>query len=267
VADIVKLGQVSQTYAGQMDEFGKLLKNSSKVSRTVADKEDEIGDLFGETDKLADVLRAFFEATGEDLIKTAANSVRPLQVGEEYSSIFPCWLKGHDYLLRTRLDSVLKNKTLHIDMKMIAPQPTVYDVATERPVMPSEDALESLTLTQPEVRGYAPDGTPLGLGTICDELNAAAAGNPRTNENPLPIPGGFWKLLGITNSHNGKLGTEADYARPMASANLVGIDTPAQKDVLNRMTTALTGVESKDVPDVASLLISPVIRGAEVSIK
>jgi hypothetical protein len=245
-----------------MDEFGKLLKNSSKVSRTVEDKEDEIGDLFGETDKLADVLRAFFEATGEDLIKTAANSVRPLQVGEEYSSIFPCWLKGHDYFLRTRMDSVLKNGVLHIDLKMIAPQPTVYDVATERPVIPTESDVEAETITDPAVHGYAADGSPLGLGTICDELSAAAAGAPRTQTNPLPNPASLWKLFGVKNSHNGKLGSEADYARPMASANLVGIDTPAQKDVLNRMTTALTGVKSKDVPDVASLLISPVVRGA-----
>ena len=33
------------------------------------------------------------------------------------------------------------------------------------------------------------------------------------------------------------------------------------------MTTALTGVKSESVPDVASLLISPVVRGAAVSVR
>jgi phospholipid/cholesterol/gamma-HCH transport system substrate-binding protein len=267
VDDIVALGKVSDSYAGDMDEFGKLLRNSAKVSRTVVHKKKDLADLFDETDDLADVLRTFFDASGDDIIATAHNSVQPLAVSREYSTMFPCWFKGEDALFRTRLDSVLNNNTLHISMFFVAPQATKYDVNTEHPVVPKESTIESLDITQPQIHGYTAGGYPKGLGTICDELYAAAAGHPRLHENPIPIPGTLWKLVGIKNSHNGKLGTDADYNRPTASLSLDGIDSAAQRDTLNQMTAGLTGVKTKDVPDVASLLISPVVRGAGLSIR
>lgn len=263
IDDIIALGKVSDTYAGQMNNFGDLLRNSAKISDTVVDKKKDLADLFDETDDLGDVLHDFFDAAGDDIIATAHNSVKPLAVSREYSTMFPCWFKGEDALFRTRLDSVLKNNTLHISMFIVAPQATKYDVNTEHPVVPKESVIESLDITQPQIHGYTAGGFPKGLGTICDELYQAAAGHPRLHDNPIPIPGNLWKLVGIKNSHNGKLGTEADYNRPAASS----IDTAAQRDILTRMTSGLTGVKTKDVPDVASLLISPVVRGAGVSIR
>ena len=269
VDDIIDLGEVSREYSGQMDEFGDLLRNSAEVSRTMVDVEDDLADFFSETDSLAGTLSSFLEAVDEGLISTAANSVMPLTVSEEYSSVFPCWFQGLDMFLRTNMDTLLKNKTLHITLFTVSPQATAYDIETERPIMPTEEAIESLDLTQPEVRGYTPEGFPRGLGTICDELKqTVSSGTPvNTHDDPLKIPGNFWKLVGVKNSHNNKLGTEADYNRVPVSSNLPGIDSPAQKKVLDRMTTALTGVKATDVPDVASLLISPVVRGAGVSIR
>jgi len=222
VDDIIDLGKVSDTYAGEMDDFGKLLRNSAKVSRTVEDKKDELGDVFDETDNLADVLRDLFDAAGEDIVATASNSVQPLKVANEYSSMLPCWFKGLDTLITQHLNELYTTNTLHIDLYTVAPQPTVYDVKTERPIIPTEATLESLSITQPQVHGY--DGQyPKGLGTICDELNDAVAGNPRTPSNPLPIPGNLWKLIGVKNSHNGKLGTDADYNRPAANDSTVDV--------------------------------------------
>jgi len=275
IDDIIALGQVSNTYAKQMDEFGDLLSNSAELSETVTDKESELEDFFEEGDQLADVLREFLEAAGDDIIATAANSVQPLSVGAEYSTMFPCWFKGQNALIDDVVNGTFKNNTLHIAMKTVTPQPTRYglpgDPQPEHPIIPKEAALESIDLAQPQIRGYRPNPDdpsnpfPAGLGTICDELYAAAAGNPRTPDEPLPIPPELWKIVGIRNSHNGKLGSEADFNR--AAVSSVGIDSPAQRKVLNRMTTELTGVKSERVPDVASLLISPVVRGAAVSIR
>ena len=273
IEDIVALGEVSNTYARQMDEFGDLLDNSAELSETVTDKEDELEDFFGESDRLAEVFREFLDAAGDDIIATAGNSVQPLSVGAEYATMFPCWFRGQNALIDDVVNGTFKNGTLHIAMKTTTPQPTRYgqpgDPEPEHPVIPKESTLESLDLVQPQIRGYRPNPNdpdnpyPAGLGTICDELYAAAAGNPRTPDEPLPIPPELWKIVGIKNSHNGKFGTEADFNRAPVSS--IGIDSPAQRKVLNHMTTALTGVKSESVPDVASLLISPVVRGAAVS--
>ena len=275
IADIVAFGEVSDTYARQMDNFGQLLENSAELSDTVTDKESELEDFFGESDRLAEVFREFLEAAGDDIIATAGNSVQPLEVGAEYATMFPCWFKGQNALIDDVVNGTFSNNTLHIAMKTTTPQPTRYgkphDPQPEHPVIPKESTLESLDFVQPEIHGYRPNPAdpdnpiPAGLGTICDELNEAAAGNPRTPDEPLPVPPELWKIVGIKNSHNGKFGTEADFNR--AAVSSVGIDSPTQRKVLNRMTTVLTGVKSESVPDVASLLISPVVRGAAVSIR
>jgi len=273
IDDLVALGEVSNTYAKQMDEFGELLDNSAELSETVTDKESELEDFFGESDQLAEVLREFLEAAGDDIILTAARSVAPLEVGAEYATMFPCWFKGQNALIDDVVNGTFKNNTLHIAMKTTTPQPTRYgqpgDPQPEHPIIPKESALEAVDLAQPQIHGYLPNPNdpdnpiPAGLGTICDELYEAAAGNPRTPDEPLTVPSDLWKIVGIRNSHNGKFGTEADFNRAPASS--AGIDSPAQREVLNRMTTALTGVKTESIPDVASLLISPVVRGAAVS--
>ena len=119
---------------------------------------------------------------------------------------------------------------------------------------------------QPENHSIT-DGAP-ALGAVCDDLNAYYAGRgPYDHEHPFKWPTHAWKLFGIQNSHNGKLGNEAVYSRAPARSNLDGIDSPDQRNVLNHMTAGLTGVTSSAVPDVASLLISPVVRGAGVTVQ
>ena len=266
VDDIVDLGKVADTYAGEMDNFGNLLENTSDISDTIVDKRKDLADFFDETDELSTVLTKFLKASGDDIVATVGNSVQPLKISNEYSSMFPCWFKGLDTFLRQHMDSILRNGTLHIDLKLVSPQATLYDVNTEKPTIPKQSVIDTVDLANPKIHGY--NGQyPAGLGTICDELNAAAAGNPiRNHDNPILIPGELWKLIGVKNSHNGKLGTDADYNRSgLGSSNLDASDSPAQRAVLDRMTTALTGVKSSNVPDVASLMLSPVVRGAGVS--
>ena len=156
--------------------------------------------------------------------------------------MFPCWFKGENALIDTVVNEVFGNNTLHINIPIANPQPSRYglpdDPEPERPIIPTEATLESLDFAQPEVHGYKPNPAdpdnpfPAGLGTVCDELYEAARGNPRTPDEPFPYQADFWKSFGVKNSHNGKLGTDADYQRPS-------------------VTDA--------VPDAAALLVSPVI--------
>jgi virulence factor Mce-like protein len=273
ISDIVALGRVSKTYAGEMDDFGRLLRNSARVSETVVDKKSDLKDFFKVADELAVVLRRFLDAAGDDIISTSHHSVRPLEVGAEYSSMFPCWFKGQNALIDHVVNGVWVNNTLHINFVTVSPQPSKYgqpgDPLPEHPIIPTEATLDSIGLSDPTIHGYKPNPQdasnpfPAGLGTICDELYAAAKGHPRTPDKGLPYPAEFWKAFGVRSSHNGKLsGTDADYQRAPASS--AGIDSVAERHLLNRVTTAMTGVNH--VPDVASLLISPVVRGAVVGI-
>jgi len=272
IEDIVALGRVSNSYARQMDNLGELLDNSAELSDTVTDKESELEDTFGEADKLADVLRRFLDAAGDDIVATTSNSVQPLRGGAEYSTMFPCWFKGETALINDVVSEVFGNNTLHINLPIANPQPSRYgkpdDPQPEHAIIPKESTLEALDFAQPQIHGYRPNPAdpdnpfPAGLGTVCDELNAAANGNPRTPDEPFPYMADFWKSFGVRNSHNGKLGTDADYQRTSVASSLAAGDSPAQKNMLNQIAAAQAGVEPDDVPDVASLLLSPVVRGA-----
>lgn len=195
VADIAAAGTAADAYSGQMSEVGALLTNSARVSRQVKDDEDELGDLVGETRSLADVARLLVTATAPDISATAHQSRRPIETGAEYSSVLPCLLRGTDYFNRRYTDGVYANGGLHMDLEIISPQPSPYP-SDQRPVIPTEATVESLEITQPEIHGYTADGRPRGLGTICDELNAAAAGHPpNSHAKPLRLPDGIWQLL------------------------------------------------------------------------
>ena len=132
VDDIIKLGQLSDSYAGDMPTFGRLLRNSAFSSRTVVAKRTELAAFFDESRRLADELTVLFRASGGDMVAVAAQSVAPLGVAEKYSSTFPCFFKAYDRLIDERLDSVFRGLTLHIDLEMVSPQPTEYEIADGR---------------------------------------------------------------------------------------------------------------------------------------
>ena len=291
VDDILKLGEVSDSYAGDLPTFGRLLRNSSFTSNTIVAKRTQLAAFFDESRRLSDVLTTLFRASGDDMVAVAAQSVAPLGVAEKYSSTFPCMFKAYDRLIDERLDSVFRGQTLHIDLKTVAPQPTKYSIGEgrgrgttpqppptpgEHPIIPTHAAIDAEPGADPDVHGAREsDGGPRGLGTVCDDLYKFAAGeNPWSQDNPWPGPSpSVFKMVGLKNSHNGKFGTDEDFERAAVASlseagyfepSLLGVDSPGQRTELNRLAAVTSGVPASDVPDVASLLLSPVVRGAGV---
>jgi len=285
VDDIIKFGEVSDSYADDIPTFGRLLRNSAFTSNTIVAKRAALASFFDESRRFSDTLTTLFRASGDDMIDVAAQSVVPLGVAEKYSSTFPCFFKAYDRLIDERLNSVFRGLTLHIDLETVSPQPTKYEIADgrgrpsppgEHPIIPKQSTINSTDAADPDVHGDRPDGGPRGLGTVTDDLCKFAAGeNPWSQENPWPGPDpSVFKMAGVLNSHNGKLGTDADYERAAVAsldeagyfeASLRGVDSPSQRTELNRLAAVTSGVPVADVPDVASLLLSPVVRGAGVN--
>ena len=292
VDDIIKLGQVSDSYTGDIPTFGRLLRNSSFTSNTIVAKRTQLAAFFDESRRLSDVLTTLFRASGDDMVAVAAQSVTPLGVAEKYSSTFPCMFKAYDRLIDERLNSVFRNLTLHIDLKTIPVQPTKYVIADgrgrpsppgEHPVIPKQSVIDNTPATDPDVHGDRPippgdprpRGGPRGLGTVCDDLDLFAAGeNPWSQDNPWPGPDpSVFKMVGLQNGHNGKFGPDSNFERAAVASlaeagyfepSLLGVDSPGQRTELNRLAAVTSGVPAADVPDVASLLLSPVVRGAGV---
>lgn len=280
VNDLVKLGSVSDVYAAQMPTIGRLLKNTVITGNTVVAKRTQLAAFFDEGTRLANTLTKFTKDNGDNLEALAAQSVAPLDVAARYSSTFPCFLRGLDKTVFLA-DSVLRNRTVHIELETLAEQPTAYNDPSapgnpppENAVFPKQSVINNTPAADVDNHGRTDAGGPAGLGAVCDDLKKYGQGSgpygddpPFTQANPIPtFPSSVYKLIGIKNSHNGKFGPESDYNRAPA-ASLDAVDSSTEQLGLRRIAAAMSGVPTADVPDVASLLLGPVVRGSEVSMR
>jgi len=311
VDDLVQLGEVSDVYADQMPTIGRFLRNTVITGNTIVTKRQELAAFFDEGTRLANTLRKFFKASGDDIEAVADQQVEPLNVLAKYSSTFPCFYKGLEKVIPLA-DSVLRNRTVHIDLETLAEQPTPYEPSGpangeddpsgefgqqrggdegERAVLPPQATIDDspAASTDNEAR-FGPENGPAGLGAVCNDLEKYAInldddedgntdGEPgdiddpygdgpfTQNTTPIPtFPADVYKLQNVKNDHNGKFGTAADFRAPAASG-LADVDSTEQREGLRRLAAIMGGVSTAEVPDVASLMLSPVVRGSEVSIR
>ncbi|MEH3032752.1 MAG: MCE family protein [Aeromicrobium erythreum] len=291
VDDLVALGKVSDGYAAQMPKIGRLLENTTFTGNTIVAKRTQLAAFFDDATRLSNTLTAFTRDNRESLVGLADKNARILGTASQYASTFPCFLQAMDAVI-PRLDSVFRGREVHIDLKTLADQPTGYK-PNENATVPSQKVIDSVEQANPKnhqrktVQATDPNGpagatkpvsVPVGLGAVCDDLYAYGRGQDPMKGLIYPGPSAqVYKLVGVKSTHNGKFGDdETIFERTTVAslqkagffdASLSAVDTPAQRQMLNRIVASQTGVKASKVPDVASLLISPVVRGSEVSVR
>lgn len=275
VDDLIKLGTVSDGYAAAMPEIGRLLRNSVVTGNTLVAKRAQLAAFFDEGTALSDTLTAFTEANGDNLVQLAADSRPVLDVLGTYSSTFPCFLAGMRQII-PRLDSAFRDQQLHINARLI-PQPTPYQSNESFTV--SQSDFDDASTGAPAENSKDVNSSNAGAPT-CLDLEEIVKGQAQqekysSQENPFSVPPAVYQLVNVQSDHN-KFGDPSDFNRVAASSDglgslvqpsLGGIDTPAERAALNTLFAARAGVAPADVPDLASLLMSPILRGTAVSIQ
>lgn len=252
VDDLIKLGKVSDVYADAMPEIGRILKNTVVTGNTVVAKRAQLQAFYQEGTQLSDTLTAFLKENGDNLITLSHESRPVLQVLSDYSEVFPCVLRGISDVT-PKLNSSFRNERLNIKISIIGlqDQPTGY-AADENANIPTKAETDAQPLAQPSCH------------TLPNSPYTHAAGN-RAPSPPFEV----YKLMGLKNDHK-KFRTAAS-AGDDALINLVqpsvdGVDTEAQRSDLKGLLGASLGIAQNDVPDLASLLVGPIFRGAEVKV-
>lgn len=251
IDDLVKLGKVSDGYANAMPELGRLLKNTVVTGNTVVAKRAQLQAFYGEGTKLSNTMTAFLKANGDNLITLSHESRPVLEVISDYSIVFPCVLREVTRVT-PQLNSTLREDALHINVSLIAEQdqPTGYE-SNENATIPKKAEFDAEPLAKPDCH------------TIPNPPYSHDAGN-RAPTPPLKV----LKLLGLKGDHNKFRSAAA--AGDDALINLVqpsadGVDTVAERSNLKTLLSANLGIPQSDVPDMASLLVGPMFRGAEVT--
>jgi phospholipid/cholesterol/gamma-HCH transport system substrate-binding protein len=227
--------RVSNTYADVMPSIAQILDNTITTTGTLEDRHQQLQALFTDVSSFSDTAHDFLRANGDNIIRLGQVSRPQAQMLARYAPEYPCLLGG---LVNAgkREAQAFRDFTLHIVLETLPNQPRGY-TAADRPVYADNRGPNCLHLPTPPFSQSNPvrhqpdfkDGvdSPTGKGT----------------DRVAPSYGrGFTRGTGYAGG-------------------------PAETGLLKSLLAPSLGVTPDDVPDLGVLLVGPMARGAEVSLR
>jgi phospholipid/cholesterol/gamma-HCH transport system substrate-binding protein len=232
VEDLRLTAQVSDTYADVLPEVATILRNTITTTSTLEDREEKLKALFNDVSQFASVAERFTRNNGDNLVRLGDLASEQLEVFARYAPGYPCLLGGIVGAGKLQAQA-FRGFTLHIVLETLPHQP----------------------------RAYGPQDAPIygdKRGYYCGRL----PNPPWSQANPVTHQPNFVDGIdeptgkGTSRVGPGWSGTAAGYAG--------GRDESA---LLKALLAPGLGVSADDVPDLGVLLVGPMARGAEVSLR
>ena len=240
VEDLRLTASVSNTYADVLPQVGDILHNTVTTTGTLETREARLHQLLDDVTQFSGTAQSFLDDNGDNLIRLGEVSRAQLRVLARYSTEFPCLLGG--VVNSAKLEAAaFRGFTLHIVLETLPNQPRGY-TAADQPVLGEDRGPTCLHLPNPPWNQSNPvrrqpdfaDGidTPTGKGT--DRVGTS---------------------YGAVDASGVQLGSFGGYA-----------GSPEESDLLNTLLAPTLGTTADQVPDLGTLLLGPLVRGATVSI-
>lgn len=232
VDDLRLTAKVSDTYADVLPEVATILRNTITTTGTLEGREEKLKALFNDVSRFAAVAEDFTGTNGDNLVRLGELASSQLEVLARYAPGYPCLLGGIVGAGKLQAEA-FRGFTLHIVLETIPNQPRAYG-PQDAPVYGDK-------------RGY-----------YCGRLPSP----PWSQSNPVTHQPDFVDGIdeptgkGTSRVGPGWSGTAAGFAG--------GRDESA---VLKALLAPGLGVSADDVPDLGVLLVGPMARGAEVSLR
>lgn len=284
VDDLKKLGTVSDGYSEAIPELGRLLRNTVVTGNTIVAKKSQLTAFFDEGTSLANTLTDFTAANGDNLVTLAKEGRPVLEMIGKYSVTFPCFLKSMSTII-PRLDNAYRDGMLHINVEVVA-QPNAYYYNNDDPNDPGNENVVATkgkfdaASSGPAAKNSKDINAKNAATPSCLDLNEINKGKAQeakysSQKDPFKVPSDVYKLVGIKTAHS-KYGKPSEFNRSAASGSTLqdlvqpsieGVDSPSERNELNILLGSSLGMSPSSVPDIGSLLISPMLRGSEVSLR
>lgn len=232
VEDLRLTAQVSDTYADVLPEVATILRNTITTTGTLEDREEKLKALFNDVSRLSAVAERFTRANGDNLVRLGDLSAEQLAVFAKYAPEYPCLLKGIVGAGKLQAEA-FRGFTLHIVLETLPNQPRGY--------------------TEKDVPVYGAKNGPY-CGTLPNP--------PFDQANPFNAQPDF--VDGV-NSPTGKGTSRVGPGWSGSSAGYAG--GRDESALLKALLAPGLGVSRDDVPDLGVLLVGPMARGAEVSLR
>lgn len=231
VEDLRLTARVSETYAEILPQVAQILEDSVTTMGTLEERERELTALFADTSALSGTTRAFLAENEDNLIRLGQVSRRYTALLAKYAPEFPCLTEG---LVRAgvRQAEAFRGHELHIVLETVPNQPRAYD-AGDVPRFGEDRGPSCLHLPNP----------------------------PGSQENPVRrLPDMDDGVDRPTGKGTSRVATGYSVADGPAG-------TSAEGDLLRALLGTTMGLPPEDVDDLAVLLLGPMVRGAEVSLR
>lgn len=242
-----ELAKVSRTYSDVTPDIVRALQDFTVTSKTVAQQRRNLDSLYSSLTGTSRNLQGFLEANQDNLIRFGELSAPTLRTLAEYSPEFPCVFKGLADIV-PRADKAFgkgKEPGLHLTLEVITNRGK-YEPGKDDPRY-GEDRGPTCYSDYPLGGEPFPQypGGPIDDGS---------------SKPPAPRPAGDSSILGAPAG--------GSTAPQSAGSVLDGLtNSKAEQDVIANMMGAHLGRDPAEVPSWASMLLGPLFRGSEVTLR
>ncbi|MBB4911325.1 MCE family protein [Actinophytocola algeriensis] len=246
--DLRALVEVSDTYTEAIPDFVSALDDLTVTSRTVYEQRANLDALFADLTMSSRDLESFLRANSDNLIRLADSSRDTLELLAKYSPSYPCFLKQMAALVDAA-KPVFGGGTdapgLHA---------TIEVVVNKGKYEPGKDTPEFNEHRGPRCYDPKQMGSPFPDQPPDGPLQDGTSHGPqnRTQQDGLLPPANGEEYLTEPNA--------------LTSADSIA-NTPAEQEFLAQLIAPGMGVEPGQVPGWSTLLLGPMFRGAEVTVR
>ncbi|GHJ59247.1 ABC transporter substrate-binding protein [Nocardioides sp. OK12] len=233
IEDLRLTAEVSDIYADVLPEVGQILRDQVTTLGTLEEQSDTLNALFRDVSAFSGSARTFLAENEQNLIRLGEVSEPQVRLLAKYSPQFTCLTRGIVNAGKLQAEA-FRNFTLHIVLETLPNQPRGYN-ANDQPRYGEDRGPNCLNLPSP----------------------------PGSQENPNQVQP---DMDDGVDEPTGK-GTSRVTPGPSFDAGQGYAGSLAESELLKSLLAPGMGVSASDVPDLGALLLGPMARGAEVSLR
>ncbi|NPC98490.1 MCE family protein [Nocardioides sp. zg-DK7169] len=230
IEDLRLTAEVSDIYTDVLPEVAEILQDTITTTGTLEERESEVTRLFTEVTAFSGTARTFLADNGDNLIRLGEVSKDFVGLLAKYSPGFPCLINGI-VGAGERQAEAFRGYTLHIVLELLPNQPRPY-TAEDAPRFGEDRGPTCLRL---------PDSPGSQDNPLRSQPNMDDGVDEPTGKGTMRAPTGF--------GGDGVSGTLEEDA------------------LLRELLGAATATPTEDVDDLGVLLLAPMARGAEVTLR
>jgi phospholipid/cholesterol/gamma-HCH transport system substrate-binding protein len=233
VEDLRLTSDTSDIYNEILPEVGEILENTVTTMGTLEGREAKLNALFKDVAGFSDSARTFLDDNERNIVRLGEVSVPQLRVLARYSTEFPCLTAGIVKAGKLQAEA-FRDFTLHIVLETLPRQPRAYDV-DDKPRIAENSGPSCLSLPNP----------------------------PWSQANPVKRLPNFNDGIDRPTGKGTSRAATGFLVRDGASSQ----GTAGEYDLYRQLLAPGLGVAPEDVGDLGPLLMSPMARGSEVSMR